>query len=198
MQIEVKDKYTGKNIKEPNSEIPDSPKSEEKPATRRRRKMPVGFIILVAAIVGVAAGLIFAVTTLTKKSELIGTWVMQQEVHNTAGSSESAEPSDDIDMPESSDPSEPSESREFFKSVKPSESSDGDYYNWTYEFNEDGSGSYGLGFGTPRTFHYEDKKDHIQITWDKQNNIDNYSYHFDGDKLIIKDNFGENTYEKRK
>ncbi len=164
MKIEVKDKYTGKNIKEPNSEIPDPPKPEEKPeekseakeipeqkttTRRRRRKTPIGFILTVAAIVGIIGGLIFAIIVFTKKSDLIGTWVRENDV-------------------------------------------------WTYEFKEDGSGSYGLGFGTPMAFHYKDKGDHIEVTYDKKGNQVNFEYHFEEDKLIIKDQLGNNQTYKRK
>ncbi len=164
MKIEVKDKYTGKNIKEPNSEIPDPPKPEEKPeekseakeipeqkttTRRRRRKSPIGFILTVAAIVGIIGGLIFAIIVFTKKSDLIGTWVRENDV-------------------------------------------------WTYEFKEHGSGSYGLGFGTPRAFPYKDKGDHIEVTYDKKGNQVNFEYHFEEDKLIIKDQLGNNQTYKRK
>ncbi len=160
MKIEVKDKYTGKNIKEPNSEIPDPPKpepekkstdkkSDKKSAGRRRRKTPVGFIITIAAIVGVIAGVVSAILIFTKKSPLVGTWVRQNDI-------------------------------------------------WTYEFKEDGTGSYGLGFGTPMAFHYKDEGDHVEITYDKNGNVSNFDYHFEDESLIIKDQFGKNvTYQKK-
>ena len=155
MKIEVKDKYTGKNIKEPNSEIPDPPKpkeepKKEEPVKRRRRKAPLGIILPVAAIAGIIIGVAFAIVAFYSKSELIGTWVRENDV-------------------------------------------------WTYEFKEDGTGTYGLGFGTPQSFHYKDEGDSIEITYDKRKvSTVNFEYHFEDGKLIIKDQLGQDQVYERK
>lgn len=68
---------------------------------------------------------------------------------------------------------------------------------WTYEFKEDGSGSYGLGFGTPISFSYEDQQDSIVITYKEDNKV-TYKYHFEGDNLVIQDQLDQTEVYERK
>ena len=150
MQIEVKDKYTGKNIKEPNSEIPDkaSDKKSNKKVTKRRRKAPLKIIIPIAAIVGIVAGLSIAVLIFSFRSKLIGTWTQENDI-------------------------------------------------WVYEFKEDGTGTYGIGIGTPISFHYKDNGSSVAITRDKSGTITELEYRIEDNKLIVKTQFNtEKTYIK--
>lgn len=122
---------------------------EKSQAKTRRRKVPLGLIIPVAAIVGVVIGVVFAIIFFANRNSIIGTWVREGDV-------------------------------------------------WTYEFKKDGSGSYGLGFGTPIHFHYEVKDDSINITYDKKGNQSSLKYRIEDGKLIIKNQLGKDeTYEKK-
>lgn len=175
MKIEVKDKDTGKNIKEADKkaeiELP-KPKKEEKAEKqpekktdkkskkkadkKPRRHAPLGIIIPVAAIIGVIVGVVYAIMFFSMtKSRLVGTWVKENDI-------------------------------------------------WTYIFKDDGSGTYGIGFGTPISFHYVDKGDSVEITYDKKGNQKTYEYRIEEDensqnqKLIIKNSFSKyDTYNKK-
>ncbi len=205
MQIEVKDKYTGKNIKEPNSEIPDPPKPKPEPEpTKRRRKIPFGFILTVAAAIGVVGGLIFAIIFFATRSDIVGVWILQddKQVVEDAENSDSEEQTTEEEATEETEDSSSSFSKLFHSengSITKDTQLDSNIVNWQYEFREDGTGTHGLGFGTPRTFHYKTKDGRIIFTYDKKGNTEEREYRLEGDKLIIKNQFGQyETYERKK
>ena len=68
---------------------------------------------------------------------------------------------------------------------------------YTYTFNSDKTGSYAV-YGTEINFTYEDDGQKVSIKYEKNTVPSDYQYKLDGDKLIIKDSFGNDVEYKRK
>lgn len=68
---------------------------------------------------------------------------------------------------------------------------------YRYTFNSDKTGSYSV-YGTEKNFTYEDDGKKVSIMYEKNTVPSEYEYKLDGDKLIIKDSFGNDVEYKRK
>ena len=68
---------------------------------------------------------------------------------------------------------------------------------YVYTFNSDKTGSYSV-YGTQMNFTYEDDGKKVSIKYEKNTIPSEYEYNLEGDKLTIKDSFGNNIEYKRK
>ena len=69
---------------------------------------------------------------------------------------------------------------------------------YTYTFNKDQTGSYSFK-NLKFEFTYEDKEDNVEIKYKNATRATSYEYKIKGNKLIIKDSFGNNIeYTKKK
>lgn len=72
-----------------------------------------------------------------------------------------------------------------------------EHSGYVYTFNEDKTGKY-EAFGRFMEFTYEDDGDQVRILYYGNTVPGTYEYRIDGDKLIIKDSFGDDVIYKRK
>lgn len=72
-----------------------------------------------------------------------------------------------------------------------------DHSGYVYTFNEDKTGSYEV-FGNTMNFTYEDDGSKVSILYKGNTVPGTYEYKIDGDKLIIKDSFGDDVIYKKK
>ncbi len=68
---------------------------------------------------------------------------------------------------------------------------------FVYTFNEDGTGNYDA-MGTVREFTYETNEDKISILYNGDTVAFESTFTLDGDKLNVKDSFGNDTIYNRK
>lgn len=68
---------------------------------------------------------------------------------------------------------------------------------YTYTFNEDKTGSYSYSSAEMK-FTYEDNGDSFKILYDGNTLASTYEYRIEGDKLIVKDSFGNDVEYVRK
>ena len=69
---------------------------------------------------------------------------------------------------------------------------------YTYNFKEDGTGTYDLGNGTVMEFTYTAEAGKLSITYTGNTSPMELDYVLDGDTLNVKDSFGSDTIYKRK
>lgn len=63
---------------------------------------------------------------------------------------------------------------------------------YVYTFNADKTGNYDAG-GSVKNFKYEDSGDKVTITYDGATMSNEFEYKIEGNKLIIKDSFGNDV-----
>ena len=68
--------------------------------------------------------------------------------------------------------------------------------DYTYTFNEDGTGDYNA-YGTEMKFTYTTKDNNISILYDGNTSPFETEYSIDGDTLNVKDSFGKDTLYKK-
>ena len=69
--------------------------------------------------------------------------------------------------------------------------------SYVYTFNEDKTGAYTV-YGSEMPFTYEDNGKEITILYNGNTISNTFEYRIEGDKLIIKDSFGDDVEYKRK
>lgn len=72
-----------------------------------------------------------------------------------------------------------------------------DHSGYVYKFNEDKTGSYSA-YSTEMKFTYEDKGDKVVISYEGTTSPNEFGYRIEGNKLIIKDSFGEDVVYTKK
>ena len=72
-----------------------------------------------------------------------------------------------------------------------------EHSGYVYTFNEDKTGNY-EAFGSKMNFTYEDDGSKVTILYKGNTVPGTYEYKIDGEKLIIKDSFGDDVVYKKK